>query len=81
MFIKNKKSVEITYLVKVVMNKDGNIKPVNFSHCPKYKETKEKSYCQNDDKSCIGVRDNNILKELDKHRLIYQLQCSYLIKD
>lgn len=68
----------IIYLVKVQINKHGQFSPINYEHCPQYKESKHKGFCfdSNTKESCTGITvGKSLMKDINSEGTL--LECKY----
>lgn len=74
--------MNIIHIVKVKQDHHGDIRPVNYNHCPKFKENNIKCSCveSNTETFCTGIiRGFSLMRELDKENSM--LECRYLYEE
>ena len=68
----------IIYLVKVQIDKHGQLSPINYDHCPQYKEIKHKGFCfdPSTKESCSGITvGKSLIKDISSKESL--LECKY----
>jgi len=68
----------ITYIVKCFNDKHGDMRPINYSDCPKYQQCQSKEPCFDSilNRQCSGIIIGKTLqRDIDKNLTI--IECRY----
>lgn len=68
--------MKVIHLIKVKMDTSGNVRPINYDHCPLYKSKRIKSNCQEGNRDCVGFRNENVLRENES--MTYTIKCNFV---
>lgn len=74
--------MNIIHIIKVKQDHHGDIRPVNYDHCPAFKENGIKCSCveSNTEVFCHGIiRSFSLMKQCNKDT--YMLECRYCYEE